>query len=249
MRGRQLLRVRAVRCISRRSRAAGACRSASRRPRYEGGPRACQGHHPHQCARRGRGPPGASTGRLVAVLRGNERAREDRGDGGPGTIVDFSMRPPGGRPFHAACTVVAWDHRADGSVHWRGEYSAATPAGRPGDLLPADGGASVTVEMEVVPEGGPVVRMAANLLVQRPLRRNVHQSLENLRRLVESAQTRSANSAEASGSGRRGEHDLDGHELVATPKLDRDNVIHLVAFDDVPGWSRSRSAVLRRPRR
>jgi hypothetical protein len=41
--------------------------------------------------------------------------------------------------------------------------------------------------MEVVPAGGALVRLAADLLVQRPLRRNVHQSLENLKRLIESA--------------------------------------------------------------
>ena len=36
-----------------------------------------------------------------------------------------------------------------------------------------------------MPSGGALVRMAADLFVQRPLRRNVHQSLENLKRLVE----------------------------------------------------------------
>ena len=110
-----------------------------------------------------------------------------KGDGGPGTIVDFSMSPPGGRAFHATCKVVAWDHRADGSVHWRGEYSGGYSGWETWDLLPADGGASLTVDMEVVPAGGPFVRAAANLFVQRPLRRNVRQSLENLKRLVESA--------------------------------------------------------------
>jgi hypothetical protein len=108
------------------------------------------------------------------------------GDGGPGTIVDFSMSPPGGRPFHATCHVVEYDHRADGSVHWRGEFSGGNAGWETWDLLPADGGASVTVEMEVVPAGGALVRVAADLFVQRPMRRNVHQSLENLKRLAES---------------------------------------------------------------
>jgi hypothetical protein len=40
--------------------------------------------------------------------------------------------------------------------------------------------------MEVVPAGGALVRVAADLFVQRPMRRNVHQSLENLKRLAES---------------------------------------------------------------
>ena len=112
---------------------------------------------------------------------------EIKGDGGPGTIVDFSMRPPGGRPFHATCRVVEYDCREDGRVHWRGEYSGGNSGWQTWDLLATDGGTSVTVEMEVVPAGGAFVRMAANLFVQRPLRRNVHQSLENLKRLAETS--------------------------------------------------------------
>ena len=49
-----------------------------------------------------------------------------------------------------------------------------------------DRGASATVEMEAIPAGGALVRAAANLFVQRPLGRNVRQSLENLKHLVES---------------------------------------------------------------
>ncbi len=109
------------------------------------------------------------------------------GDGGPGTIVEFSMSPPGARPFHATCRVVEWDHRPDGAVHWRGEYSGGNSGWEIWDLSPADGGASATVEMEVIPAGGPLVGLAANLFVQRPLRRNVRQSLENLKRLVETS--------------------------------------------------------------
>ena len=111
---------------------------------------------------------------------------EVRGDGGPGTIVEFTMSPPGGRPFHATCRVVEYEHQADGSVRWRGEYGGDNGGWETWDLRPVDGGSSVTVEMEVVPGGGPLIRLAADLFVQRPLRRNVHQSLENLKRLVES---------------------------------------------------------------
>jgi hypothetical protein len=109
------------------------------------------------------------------------------GDGGPGTIVGFTMSPPGSRPFHATCRVVAWDHRPDGSVHWRGEYAGGSSGWETWDIVPVDGVASATVEMEVIPAGGPLVRLAADLFVQRPLRRNVRQSLENLKRLVETA--------------------------------------------------------------
>ena len=111
---------------------------------------------------------------------------EITGDGGPGTIVEFSMSPPGGRPFHATCRVVEWDHRPDGTVRWRGEFSGGNSGWETWDLRPEDGGTLVTEEMEVIPAGGALVRLAANLFVQRPLRRNVHQSLENLKRLVES---------------------------------------------------------------
>jgi hypothetical protein len=109
-----------------------------------------------------------------------------RGDGGPGTIVDFTMTPPGARPFHATCRVVDYERRPDGSVHWRGEYSGGNSGWETWDLIPTDRGASATVEMEVIPAGGALVRAAANLFVQRPLRRNVRQSLENLKHVVES---------------------------------------------------------------
>ena len=109
-----------------------------------------------------------------------------RGDGGPGTIVEFSMSPPGGRPFHAACRVAEWAHPPDGAVRWRGEFSGGTSGWETSDLHPVDGGTLVTEEMEMIPAGGALVRLAADLFVQRPLRRNVHQSLENLKRLVES---------------------------------------------------------------
>ena len=107
------------------------------------------------------------------------------GDGGPGTIVDFTMTPPGARPFHATCRVVDYERRPDGSVHWRGEYSGGNSGWETWDLIPTDRGASATVEMEVIPAGGALVRAAANLFVQRPLRRNVRQSLENLKHMVE----------------------------------------------------------------
>jgi uncharacterized protein YndB with AHSA1/START domain len=108
------------------------------------------------------------------------------GDGGPGTTVEFRMSPPGGRPFHATCRVVEWAHLPDGTVRWRGEFSGGNSGWETWDLRPEDGGTLVTEEMEVIPTGGALVRLAANLFVQRPLRRNVHQSLENLKRLVES---------------------------------------------------------------
>lgn len=107
------------------------------------------------------------------------------GDGGPGTRVRFSMSPPGGRTFNAEAKVVQYEHQADGSVHWRGEFSGGNGGWETFDLVPENGGASVTVEMEVVPAGGALTRAAARLLVQRPLRRNVRRSLDNLKRLVE----------------------------------------------------------------
>ncbi len=116
---------------------------------------------------------------------GMSAPEEIRGDGGPGTIVEFTMSPPGGRPFHATCCVVEWEHRPNGAVRWRGEYSGGNSGWETWELTPADGGACATVEMEVIPAGGPLVGLVANLFVQRPLRRNVHQSLENLKRLVE----------------------------------------------------------------
>lgn len=107
------------------------------------------------------------------------------GDGGPGTTVDFTMTPPGARPFRATCRVVEWDHGPDGTVRWRGEFSGGNSGWETWELRPEGGGTFVTGELEVIPAGGPLVRLAADLFVQRPLRRNVHQSLENLKRLVE----------------------------------------------------------------
>jgi len=110
------------------------------------------------------------------------------GDGGPGTTVTFAMSPPGSKPFRATATVAEWEHRGDGSVHWRGEYSGGMGGWETWDLRPEDGGTSVAIEMDAQPAGGALVRAAATLFVQRPLRRNVHQSLWNLKRLAESSE-------------------------------------------------------------
>ena len=96
------------------------------------------------------------------------------------------MSPPGSRPFKATCRVVEYDHHPEGGVHWRGQYGGDYGGWETWDVVPVDGGSSVTVEMTVLPGGGPPIRLAADLFVQRQLRRNVHQSLENLKRLVES---------------------------------------------------------------
>jgi hypothetical protein len=83
--------------------------------------------------------------------------------------------------------VVEWAHRPDGTVRWRGEFTGGNSGWETWDLRPQDGGTLVTEEMEVIPAGGALIRLAADLFVQRPLRRNVQQSLENLKRLVETS--------------------------------------------------------------
>jgi coenzyme Q-binding protein COQ10 len=118
---------------------------------------------------------------------GMSEPEEITGDGGPGTTVKFTMSPPGSRPFKATCRIVAYDRHPDGLVHWRGEFSGGYTGWEAWGLAPCEGGTMVTDEMEVVPAGGPVVRLAANLFVQRQLRRNHHQSLVNLKQLVEGA--------------------------------------------------------------
>ncbi len=126
-------------------------------------------------------PPAAWSRYFVGVNPPDEVV----GDGGPGTTVRFLLTPPGARPVKVVTRVTEYEHRDDGTVHWHGEYSGGMGGWESWDLVPEDGGSFVTVEMEAQPQGGAFTRMAANLFVQRPLRRNVRRSLENLKRLVE----------------------------------------------------------------
>ena len=107
------------------------------------------------------------------------------GDGGAGTKVGFTMRAAGARLHEIVC-VMERRYDPDGSVRWRGELSGDSPGWESWDLVPEDGGTSVTEELEVEPAGGVVGKVAARLFVERIVRRNFHQSLENLKRLVES---------------------------------------------------------------
>jgi hypothetical protein len=92
----------------------------------------------------------------------------------------------GGKRFHMTCEVVECKRDPDGSVHWRGEFSGDSHGWEKWDLMPEDGGTLVAQEMEVSPLQGIFSRLAARLFVERMLTRNDRQSLENLKRLVES---------------------------------------------------------------
>jgi uncharacterized protein YndB with AHSA1/START domain len=106
------------------------------------------------------------------------------GDGGAGTRVGYTMRA-GGAHWHSVARVVERRRDPDGSLHWRAEILEGTPGWETWDLVPEDGGTSVTEEMKVRPYG-VVGKLGEHIFVERMLRRIVHQSLENLKRLVES---------------------------------------------------------------
>ncbi len=111
------------------------------------------------------------------------------GDGGAGTRFGFPMEM-GGKRFHLTYEVKDYEHKPDGSVHWHAQFTGDSRGWETWDFMPKDGGTEFSSEMEAEPFPGIVSKIFAFLFVERILNRSAHQSLANLKHLVESESTR-----------------------------------------------------------
>ena len=106
------------------------------------------------------------------------------GDGGPGTKSEFTMLVLGVR-MHMINRTVEERHNDGGSTDWRWELEGATPGWLACHHEPKDGGTEATTEFEYSVPGSVVGKAADRLLLERRMRRDFENSLENLKLLAE----------------------------------------------------------------
>ena len=106
------------------------------------------------------------------------------GDGSPGTKVEFTMLVLGVRT-HMIERTIEERHNDDGSTDWRWEFEGATPGWLTCHHEPKEGGTEITTEFEYSLPGSVVGKAADRLLLEKRMRRDFENSLENLKLMVE----------------------------------------------------------------
>lgn len=106
------------------------------------------------------------------------------GDGSPGTKVEFTMLVMGVRT-HMIDRTIEERHNDDGSTDWRWELEGATPGWLTCHHAPKEGGTETTTELEYSVPGSVVGKAADRLLLEKRMRRDFENSLENLKLMVE----------------------------------------------------------------
>jgi hypothetical protein len=108
------------------------------------------------------------------------------GDGGPGTVFEFTQLMMG-VPLHETQRTVEERHDPDGSTHWRWEFEGTSSGWVTCDHVPKDEGAEITTEFDYTVPGSVVGKMADRLFIERREARGFHHSLENLKHLAETS--------------------------------------------------------------
>jgi hypothetical protein len=106
------------------------------------------------------------------------------GDGSPGTKAEFTMVVMG-VPMHMIDRTVEERHNEDGSTDWRWEFEGATSGWLTCHHEPVEGGTETTTEFEYSLPGSLLGKAADRLLVEKRMRRDFENSLENLKLMVE----------------------------------------------------------------
>jgi len=108
------------------------------------------------------------------------------GDGGPGTKAEFTLAMLGMRQRLVMRTVEE-RHNADGSTDWRWEYEGGISGSLTCHHEPREGGCQATTDFDYTLRGGIFGRMFDRLVIERRVRRDFEDSLENLRLLAETS--------------------------------------------------------------
>ncbi len=106
------------------------------------------------------------------------------GDGSPGTKAEFTMLVLGVHT-HLIDRTVEERHNDDGSTDWRWEFEGATPGWLTCHHAPRDSGTEITTEFEYSIPGSLVGKAADRLFLEKRMRRDFENSLENLKLMVE----------------------------------------------------------------
>jgi coenzyme Q-binding protein COQ10 len=106
------------------------------------------------------------------------------GDGSPGTKAEFTMLVLGVRTRMIDRTVEE-RHNDDGSTDWRWEFEGTTSGWLTCHHAPKDNGTQITTEFEYSVPGSVIGKAADRLLLEKRMRRDFENSLENLKLMVE----------------------------------------------------------------
>lgn len=109
---------------------------------------------------------------------------EVQGDGGPGTKAThrYTMAGVG---FSVETEVTEDRTNDDGSCFHRNEFSGPLNGWQTWEYRPTDGGTEVTVEIDYTVPGKVLGKFADKLIVEKMQEREVQESLERLKLLVE----------------------------------------------------------------
>jgi len=106
------------------------------------------------------------------------------GDGSPGTKSEFTMLLLGVRT-HMIERTIEERHNADGSTDWRWEFEGTTSGWIACHHQPAESGTRITTEFEYSVPGSVIGKAADRLLLEKRMRRDLENSLENLKLMAE----------------------------------------------------------------
>jgi coenzyme Q-binding protein COQ10 len=136
----------------------------------------------------------ASVGAVDAIVRdpqqwsrfwvGMSEPERVFGDGSPGTKAEFTMLLVGVRTRMIERTIEE-RHNDDGSSDWRWEFEGATSGWIACHHAPTEEGTRITTEFEYSVPGSVIGKAADRLLLEKRMRRDFENSLENLKLMAE----------------------------------------------------------------
>lgn len=106
------------------------------------------------------------------------------GDGGPGTKAEFTMLMMGVHSRTVYRTVEE-RHNDDGSTDWRWDFQGAISGRLMCHHAPRDGSTEATTDLDYSVPGRMLGAAADRLFFERRMRRDMENSLENLKLMVE----------------------------------------------------------------
>ena len=107
------------------------------------------------------------------------------GDGSPGTKAEF-VQSMMGMQLRVVDRTVEERHNEDGSTDWRWEFEGSTWGWITCHHEPRDGGTEATTDYDYALPGSVLGKVADRLLIEKRVRRDFEDSLENLKLLAES---------------------------------------------------------------
>ncbi len=107
------------------------------------------------------------------------------GDGGPGTKAEY-MQSMMGMQMRIISRTVEERHNPDGSTDWRWELEGSSWGWMTCHHEPRDEGTEVTTDYDYALPYSVLGRVADRLLIEKRMRRDFEDSLENLKLLAES---------------------------------------------------------------